>query len=76
MMHLDQVTLNLDGSLTITLSEFMNPTVAATFAGAVVTPTIAVSGPQVNFTFNVVPGAPIASQTIQSDPGGSAVVDG
>lgn len=76
-MHVDNVTVNADGSMSITLSEFMNQTQAATFVGA--TPVVTVTNPgggQVNITVTLTPGAPIVEPAAVSDPGGSAVVDG
>jgi len=76
-MHIDNVTLNLDGSMTITLSEFLNPSVAATFAGATISGSVTNPNPsQVSVTINLTPGAPIVEQTSQADAGGSAVIDG
>lgn len=77
MMHLDNVQVNLDGSMTLTLTEFMSPVVGATFQGATVSgSSVHQGGGAVLITVNVTPGAPIVQQTIQADPGGSAVVDG
>lgn len=77
MMHLDNVQVNLDGSMTLTLTEFMSPVVGATFQGATVSgSSVHQGGGAVLLTVNVTPGAPIVQQTLQTDPGGSAVVDG
>lgn len=76
-MHIDSVTMNLDGSMTIKLVEFLNPFVAATFVGA--TPTVTVTNPnaqELDIQINLVPGAPIAEQTAPTDPGGSVSIDG
>jgi hypothetical protein len=76
-MHIDSVLVNLDGSMTISLQEFLNPTVAATFVGA--TPSVQVTNPnpsQLNIVLTLTPAAPIAEQTLQPDAGGSASVDG
>jgi len=76
-MHVDNVQANLDGSITITLTEFMNPTVGATFAGATISGSaVHNGGGAVAITVNVTPGAPIVQQTVQQDAGGSGVVDG
>lgn len=76
-MHLDLVSSNLDGSMTLTLTEFMNPVVGATFQGATVSgSSVHQGGGAVLLTVNVTPGAPIVQQSIQQDPGGSAVADG
>ena len=73
-MHVDNVTVNADGSMTITLSEFMNATQAATFSGAAVASNIVVNGPQVSLTFTLTPGAPIVEPAAATDPGGSATI--
>lgn len=76
-MHIDQVTLNLDGSMTITLNEFLNPIVAASFNGATVTGTVTnPNSQQIVATVTLTPGVPIVEQIVQSDPGGSASIDG
>jgi hypothetical protein len=75
-MHVDNFTINADGSATLTLSEFMNTAVAATFAGATITGTATNPNPsQVSLSITITPSAPIA-QPVSSDPGGSAVIDG
>lgn len=76
-MHVDLVTVNLDGSMTIKLSEFLNQTVAATFVGA--TPVVSVTNPnstQLDIVVTLTPSAPIVQQTVQADPGGSVSIDG
>jgi hypothetical protein len=77
MMHIDNVTLNADGTMAITLSEFLNPIVAATFGGATVSGSVTNPNPQqVNVSITLTPGAPIAEQIVLTDPGGSASADG
>lgn len=76
-MHIDNVTMNADGSMTLTLTEFFNQAIAATFAGATVSGSAAApGGGAITLTVNVTPGAPVVQQSSQSDPGGSAVIDG
>lgn len=76
-MHVDLVTVNLDGSMTIKLSEFLNQAVAATFVGA--TPAVSVTNTnptQLDIVLTLTPSAPIVEQTVQPDPGGSISIDG
>lgn len=77
MMHIDDIKLNADGSMTITLNEFMNASVAASFIGATVSG--AVTSPnaqQIVAVVTLTPGAPITEQVVQDDPGGSGTIDG
>lgn len=80
-MHVDSVTLNADGSMKITLSEFMNPAVAASFVGA--TPVVQVTNPnigqyeaQLNILLTLTPAAPIVEAAATVDAGGSGTIDG
>lgn len=76
-MHVDNVTINADGSMTINISEFMNQTQAASFVGA--TPSVTVTAPgggYVAIVLTLTPGAPIAEPAASGDPGGSASIDG
>lgn len=76
-MHIDNVTVNADGSMTITLTEFLNQTQAATFVGATVGSSIVnPGGGQLSITITLTPGAPIVEAAAVPDPGGSAVIDG
>ena len=75
-MHVDNFTINADGSGTIQMSEWMNAGVAATFAGATVSGSVLnPNDGLVQVTVTLTPSAPIA-QPAQSDPGGSASADG
>lgn len=70
--HVDNVTANLDGTISFTLTTWMNPTVAATFAGATVAGTATdAGGGAVKLVISVTPGSPIVQQTIQSDAASS-----
>lgn len=70
--HVDIVTSNMDGSIGITMSLWMNPVVAASFEGAVVAGTVVnAGGGEVKAIFTISPGSPIAQGTIGTDAGGS-----
>lgn len=70
--HVDNVKSNLDGSITVVMDAFMNPAVAASFAGATVTGTVVnAGGGTVRLTIQVAPITPIVQQTTQSDDAGS-----
>ena len=75
MVHVDNFTINADGTATLTLSEWMNPAVAATFAGATVAGVASNpdAGGQVKLVITITPGAPIPQPAV-SDPGGSATI--
>ena len=76
-MHIDNVTVNADGSMTIALVEFLNPAVAASFVGAASAVTVANPNPQeLDIQLTLTPSAPVTESTAQSDPGGSASIDG
>lgn len=76
-MHVDLVTINADGSMTIVLQEFLNPAVAASFAAATVSGNVTNPNPsQVNVSITLTPSSPVAEQVVQTDPGGSASIDG
>lgn len=76
-MHIDSVTMNADGSMSIVLQEFLNTVVAGSFAGAAISGSVTNPNPaQVTVAITLTPSAPIVEQTVQSDPGGSASIDG
>lgn len=69
--HIDNVMMNADGTMSITLTNWVNSAVALTFAGATI------SGVATNPTadtivlaITVTPGSPLAQQATQ-DAGGS-----
>lgn len=80
-MHVDSVTVNPDGSMTIVLKEFLNPAVAASFVGAtagvvVTTPNIAQYQSELDIVITLTPAAPIVEAAPTVDAGGSASIDG
>lgn len=78
-MHIDTVTLQPNGNMTITLTELLNATVAAGFSGGTVAGTIAVAADGSGYTtitVTVTPAAPVVEPAASTDPGGSASIDG
>jgi len=76
-MHIDNVRMNLDGTMTVTLSADINPTVAASFAGAVVSGVATNPNPsQVDLVITVTPSVPVPRQVVTQDPGGSESIGG
>lgn len=80
-MHVDSVTVNPDGSMTITLNEFMNPAVAASFVGStsgvvVTTPNVGSYQSELKVVITLTPAAPIVESAAAVDAGGSASIDG
>lgn len=78
-MHVDTVTLQTNGNMTISLTELLNPLVANGFAGGTVSGSIAVAGDgsgYVTISVTVTPATPVAEPVAFTDPGGSATIDG
>lgn len=79
MMHVDNVALQTNGNMVITLTELLNAAVAAGFSGGTVAGTIAVDAAGSGYTtitVTVTPAAPVAEPVVVTDPGGSASIDG
>lgn len=81
MMHVDNVALQTNGNMVITLTELLNAAVAAGFSGGTVAGTIAVDAAgsgytTITITVTVTPAAPVAEPVVVTDPGGSASIDG
>lgn len=78
-MHVDIVSLQTNGNLTISLTELLNPLQAAGFIGGTVSGSVSVapdSSGYVTISVTVTPVTPVTEPSIQSDPGGSATIDG
>lgn len=73
--HADAVSINADGSMTIVINEFMNEAQAASFAGAAVASSVAVTGPCVTMTFTLTPAVPITEPKSVVDIGGTFGAD-
>lgn len=72
-MHIDKVTIKSTGRLHVDQDVFMNPTLAATFAGATFSGTVTVIGPKVTISVDVIPGSPLTLQTDVVDTKGGSI---
>ena len=78
-MHVDSVSLQTNGNLTISLTELLNPSQASGFAGGTVSGSVAVAADgsgYVTISVTVTPAAPVTEPAVFVDPGGSASIDG
>lgn len=70
-------SMSTGGVLTINLTAFMNPALAATFAGATVAGVVTnPNAQQVSAAITLTPGAPLTLQVVETDAGGSQKVYG
>ena len=70
--HIDNVVLNMDGTLVITLLNQMNPAMAASFVGA--SSVVQITNPfptDLKVVVTLTPASPVATAVATTDPGGS-----
>lgn len=68
------ITVSTGGVITITLDQWMNAALAATFAAATVAGTVTVpNAQQVHSVITLTPGSPLSLQSAETDKGGSFV---